>query len=500
MKYSVLLILAVLSWPLASAELGNIENIGPLINTAADEFSPSLTQDGSTLYFNSKRDSDRYMSIYRSTKQNNATFSKPQKVTEINSTYNDETPFISNDGKMILFASDRDGSTEMQRDANGVTRVSFDIYYAKLEKGKFSKPQRIMGGVNSPHNEKSPYLHSDGTLYFTRYPFGDISRAKIMRSKLLPSGLYGEPEDLPLEINSGHQENSLTGAPGGFYFSSKRPGSKGWDIYFISHTSATSDTSEKWGKAVRLAEPINSEKNDTFLSRLGNTLYFSSNREGGMGRFDIYAAKEPQPELNLQATVTDKTNGKPVQAKVALTAKVGEQRADLNKNTDDKGQFSLIVHPLVEAFEVKIEQPGYLPFYQEITRNEMQNGSPLKFELIKEEKNASFTVRAIHFDYNASSIKKASWPYLNSLADYLKRHPKMKLEVIGHTDMTGSDEFNLKLSQQRAEAVVKYLESKGVSHTRFKPVGMGKSSPWILETNEQADALNRRTEFKVLEN
>ncbi len=496
---NLLLISAALAgWQLHPMGPAVVENMGETINTAEDEFSPSLTADGKELFFNTRKPGERYMNIYRSLAADDKKFTTPHKVTELCSEYNDEAPFIAPDGSYILFASDRDGSLEMPKDAQGVIRVSFDLYIAYRQGKSFSRPIRLPGKVNSPHHEKAPYVHSDGYLYFTRYPFGDISRAHILRAKPLGDGSFGEGEPLPAEINSGHQEVSLTGAPGGFYFSSKRPGSMGWDIYYIAHVPAAGGKAESWGQAIRLPEPINSDKNETFLSRSGNYFYFSSNRDGGYGRFDLYGARETRAETKLRFLVRDKNTGAPVKTTVLLTAQAGNQRADLEKTTDPWGRFEVVVHPSVSAFEIKLEQEGYLPVYRELKLAEVADGSEIILELERAEPNSSFTVHAIHFDFNSAVLRNSSLPYLDALAGYLKRNANIKLLIIGHTDLTGSEEFNLKLSRERANAVRDYLHKKGVAQDRLQTEGAGKSRPLVQRNDATADELNRRTEFKIL--
>lgn len=103
----------------------------------------------------------------------------------------------------------------------------------------------------------------------------------------------------------------------------------------------------------------------------------------------------------------------------------------------------------------------------------------------------------LNFEFGKSDIKKDSFQYLDKLADTLLKAKNWKLEIQGHTDDKGSDEFNLKLSQNRADAVKKYLVSKGISADTITAKGFGESVPLVPNDSDANREKNRRVEFKI---
>lgn len=483
-----------------AAVFAQTDNIGAPVNTEFDEFSPALPQDASYIIFNSKRTERGYMDLYKSDRVNGA-WQEPQLLNELNSRYNDETPFLSPDGSFIIFASDRDGSTEMPKDAAGRIRVSFDLYISYKKDGKFQPPIRLPGSVNSVHHEKSAAISEDGKkLYFTRYPFADISASKIYVADITDKG-FVNPRPLPEKINSGHSEVNLTVAYGknGFYFSSKRPGGFGsWDIWFISHTTDATGEKETWGEPQNMGERVNSAASENYLYEINNAFWFCSTKQGGLGRFDIYGVPSAPAEKKLTFRVIRREDKTPVQTTADLTATLGEQTGKVSKTTDGEGRFEVALHPDLKRIEASVNVDGFLPWFGRIDLNEIDTEKEILISLDKLKKDQSFHTQVINFDFNSARLKKDSIAYLEGLANFLNTQKEIKLEIIGHTDDVGPDDFNLKLSAERASAVKAWLVQNGVDAFRLQTSGAGETRPLMNETTPQARALNRRTEFKII--
>ncbi|MEQ9364226.1 MAG: OmpA family protein [Leptospirales bacterium] len=491
-----------LSLPLTAqqAAVEGLVNLGEPVNTPLDEFSPSVTADGRTMVYNSKRFGERYQSLYMSERNAEGEWSTPRALRELNSIYNDEAPYITPDGKLIFFASDRDGSTEMPADASGRVRVSFDIYWSRKEANsdRWSRPLPVPGGVNTPDHERSPGMDlRTGRLFFARWPFGDFENSKIYEASYV-GGRFVNAKELPQSINSGHQEAAFVPAldrENGYYFASRRPGGRGgWDIYY------TSFADETYGEAVNLGERVNSEANDIYYSVRERIGFLSSDREGGQGRYDIYgipvAEKQAEPP-SAAFEVRDGKSGAPVQTRADVQrAPDGghEQQA-----TDAQGRFALEANRehSREKVRVRIQEPGYLPFDQEYDLTAIAPG-PERIELTPIQKDVSFDVHAIYFDANESVIKPESYETLEELADFLKTNNRLRLEIIGHTDLHGSHDYNIDLSLKRATAVRDYLVAKGLDPKRFQVKGAGFTRPVVNQKGEGFDEKNRRTEFRVI--
>jgi outer membrane protein OmpA-like peptidoglycan-associated protein len=105
----------------------------------------------------------------------------------------------------------------------------------------------------------------------------------------------------------------------------------------------------------------------------------------------------------------------------------------------------------------------------------------------------------IYFNFDKTTLKEASFPELNRLTDLLNQNPGIKIEVIGHTDSKGSDDYNLTLSEGRAQAVMEYLLEKGIAKDRMASKGLGEESPISSNNTEEGRAENRRVEFTIVE-
>lgn len=499
---SIILLTIVFISPLLAQTLppGKVTNIGKPINSEFDDFSPSLTADGKIMVFNSKR-GKQYQDIYISTFENGK-WTEPQPMNELNSPYNDETPFITPDGAFLFFASDRDGSFEMPANSSGQIKVSFDLYVSENINGQWRIPIKVPGGVNTRHHERSPSLSADSqTLFFSQWPFGDAEKAQIVMAAYR-DGEFVNPEIMPAPVNIGAQDAGFVPSPDGkgFYFSSRRGGRGDWDIFYVSYTEG------RFGEPVNLGNEINSNANEIYLSIIGNTMFFCSNRDGGLGLYDIYNSavpEKPQEKNKIKIIVKDKKTKAPLSVDMNVSTKIRESDEktatyEVKKKTDKNGEAEIQYNPQVRDMDIIIDKEGYLPFFKSIDVPQSK-GEPQICELIPIEKEASFDIHSIHFDYESAKIKSESYPYLNTLADYLKKHTSMKFEIIGHTDLHGTDEFNNKLSRERAQAVKDYLVSRGLDEKRFSIRGAGKSSPKIPKIGPGFDEENRRTEFRLTE-
>jgi outer membrane protein OmpA-like peptidoglycan-associated protein len=476
-----------------------VVNIGTPINSAGADFAPSFNADGKTLVFNSKRGASSYQHIYISHFENGA-WTNPVLMSSINSRYNDESPYITPDGAFIFFSSDRDGSFEMPKDGSGQIRVSFDLYVSKNVDGRWDTPIKVPGTVNTSSHERTPSLSLDAlTLFYTSMPFGDVSKARVMKAEYI-DGEFINPQPLPPPVNVNAQETGLVPSLDGkgFFFSSRRNGGYGgWDLYYVKFDNGV------FKEPINLGPEINSPRNEINLSLINDLIYFCSDREGGHGSYDIYTAKISVEEDALKIIVRDKKTKKPLQVDIQISTKVKESddkitSHEIKKKTDAKGEAIIKYNPKVKTVDAAINEEGYLPLFETIDISSVK-GKAQVFELAPIEKEASFDIHSIYFDFESAKIKTESYPYLDAFAEYLKKHTTMRFEIIGHTDLHGTDEFNDKLSVERAKSVKDYLVNKGLDKEKFTIKGLGKRRPIVPQMGPEFDERNRRTEFKLLE-
>jgi outer membrane protein OmpA-like peptidoglycan-associated protein/Tol biopolymer transport system component len=321
--------------PPANPDSGNngfaklvVKNLGPNVNSSYDDFAPTVTADGRTMFFVSDRPGGLgYQDFWEShsPENNDTTWGPAIDVTEINSDQADGAASIAADGQTIYFASNR--NTTVKNDVN--------IWVATLDGTHWKNVHEVGAPVNTTDWETQPAISPDDKkLFFASNRPGkvgteDKSNVDIFVSHHLPDGRWSDPVNLGTKINSKYYEGSPFMAADGttLYFASdapnrdpNNPGLGGMDIY-QSEWKGPTDTD--WTLPVRLPAPINSPSDDFFLSvpASGNVLFFSSNRPGGSGKLDIYVATNPpapKPTLVLHGRAYDQNTNENLTAHVII--------------------------------------------------------------------------------------------------------------------------------------------------------------------------------------
>ena len=459
------------------------------VNSPSDEFAPSLSGDGLRLVFSSKRSGSRYPDIYICERSSTSeSWPTPVALQAVNSAYSDETPYLTPAGDLLFFSSDRDGSLEMPADSRGAVRVSFDIYISRLESGAWSSPVPLPPGINSPHHERAPTFDPDSRrLFYSRWPFGDFESSQ-MWSVEISADHFGEPEALPAAINSGHQEASLVpdGQGQGYYFVSRRPGGLGGsDVYHVLYQDG------QFGTPRNLGAPMNSASDETGPSFGGGSIYFASDRAGGLGHYDVYVI---EPSRTATVEVRDRETGEQIAATVRILEGNGQERT-MQFSPGETLALDLITAGPVE---IRASAGGYIPGARELNGAGLDPDVPVVIELSRLTGNSVFNVHSIHFNPASAEIIPESIPVLDDLVTFLKEHPELRLEITGHTDLHGEDAYNFRLSLRRAAAVRDYFVSRGLASTRFTVRGAGKTEPLADGIGPGFDEQNRRTEFRIL--
>jgi len=214
--------------------------------------------------------------------------------------------------------------------------------------------------------------------------------------------------------------------------------------------------------------------------------------EEGRVATPTFVLKPLTTRTTLTGKVSDKKSGNPLAATVSFP---GSDVAEIT-NDPETGVYKAEIP--VGSYAVKVTSEGYLPQTAAIVLEE--NKPTIKdFELVKE--GMTITLRGIYFDFNKTTIKPESHQALADAAKIMTDNPGIKVEIQGHTDWIGSDEYNQKLSEGRAQAVVTYLvQNFGIDINRLTGKGYGESRPIASNDTEDGRALNRRVEFVILKN
>ena len=490
-------------------EVTNIETI----NTSKSEYFPVLTIDGQRMYFTFAEGKKGGEDIYYSQRIAN-TWIKPKNMgAPFSTSENDAVNSVSADGNiLVLFGSYK-----------GFVGGGDNFYVERTSKG-WSEIKPFPKPVNSIFWECDGFLTSDGKAFlFTSDRRGGVGpfvkggqfyhgeyegNTDIWVSVKTETG-WGNPKNLGTTINTPFSERSPFLHPDSktLYFSSD--GHYGLGSLDVFKSVRLSDTSwTEWSEPVNLGKEVNTSGFDVAykITTDGEYAFFSSDREGGKGGYDIYSIKLPRqakPERNvvtIKGKVTDENS-------VPLDASLKWYELSLNRNVGsltsnpETGEY-IIALPIGSAYSYFAEKTG---FYS-VSNNVDLSGENLFKEMtvdiimhsVKSLEQVSIKLNNIYFDFDKYDLKPESFVELDRVYKFLIDNPDVIIEISAHTDSRGSDEYNLELSQKRAESVVSYLLSKGIEPGRLIAKGYGESNPIATNDTEEGMSENRRVEMKVL--
>lgn len=504
-------------------------NLGPGVNTDMPEYFPTLTVDQEKLLFTREVGKISYTrrgqeDFFISDLSNGDWQTGRPMPPNINTSSNEGAPTFAPDGRTLIFVGCVDERGQYGNNRRGYG--SCDLFVTKKVGNKWLNPRNLPGEVNSQHWETQPSLSADGkTLFFIR---GSRKKRQgdIYMAKLQPDGSWGEVTRLPNNINTPFAEKSVLIHPDGktLYFASNgHVGMGGFDLYM---TQLQPDGS--WSDPKNLGYPINTEKNESSLLVYANGEYaiFGSDRAGGFGYTDLYQFKMPksiQPTKTIYMTglVYNKKTNQPLEAQFTLIDLGTGKEVIVSKSDKINGKF-LVTLPINREYALLVNNDGYQPYSINFNfKVDLDNPKPFhqNVPLIPiNNMDEEIVLENVFFDVDSYKIRPKSFVELDLLVAHLNKHKTMKIELQGHTDSKGEDAQNLELSANRADAVKKYLVSKGIDETRLTSKGFGESAPSSItledgteqklteeyinglpkEEQKSANQANRRTIYKVI--
>lgn len=494
-----------------------------VFNSRRADYSPVLAGDAlDHLYFSSTRNEaegdelsgitgTKNADIFVSVKDDKGKWSKPEPVSGgLNTAYDEGACCISPDGREMYL-------TQCVTDPSSPRYA--EIVTSNRSDAAWSKPTKLELTRDTLSSYAHPAISPDGEwLYFVSDMPGGKGGMDIWRVRITSVGLGGV-ENLGEPINTPGDEMFPTFRPNGdLYFSSNgHPGLGGLDI-FIAKVN-------KQGRyqLYHPGYPLNSHGDDFGMTFEGphNRGYFSSNRGDGRGWDHIYVFENPEVVNTVKGWVYEAEGYELPQAEVYMVGNDGTNRR-LTLKSD--GSFTQVVKPGV-SYVMLATCKGFLNHKEELTvrPTEESEETVLQFPLVSI--TAPVLIDNIFYDFDKATLRPESTKALDELVTLLNENGNVTIELSAHCDYKGSAEYNKRLSQRRAEAVVDYLTAKGIARDRLTPVGYGKEKPktirrklterltWLKEGDmlteefishldkdkqEIANQLNRRTEFIVL--
>jgi outer membrane protein OmpA-like peptidoglycan-associated protein len=413
----------------------------------------NISTDGNTMILFKSGD------LYYSEKSSTGWFDEIAYPEKINSADWQADAMITSDGNTLLFTSVREGGYNTNTSESvyhGDYLHSCDIYASTLnELNQWSEPINLGPIINTRYCDRTPFLHPDmKTLYFSSDGHGGLGKLDVFKSTRLADTC--------------------------------------WDC---------------WSEPVNLGKEINTAESDWGykISTDGEKAYFSKSLSVN-GSYDIYWLNLPdhlRPDLvvTVSGTIMD-TEKKPVSAEILWEdletgQKVGQARSDPKDGT------YFIVLPLGKMYGYYINKPGYYPISNNIDLRAFNHPKEIREDIVLVsyqemiEDSISVPINNLFFNFDESTILPYSIPELKRLAEIIKSN-NYKVEISGHTDSVGTDDYNQDLSEDRSAAVKTFLVNEGCQPDRLSTSGYGRSSPVESNETDAGRAKNRRVEIKIV--
>ncbi len=481
------------------------------VNAAFTEILFTSTREDATGNDTHGATGQNFADIFASSMDRKGKWSVPVPVEILNSEFEDGTPCISSDFSTLYFTRCKKGKNQ---------QLGCQIYRAGADGGGWSEPQVEFEAFGDSITTAHPAISPDGsTLYFVSDMPGGLGENDIWKVAS-DGGGWSDPVNLGEEINTpGNELYPFIHSDGTLYFSSdSRIGLGGLDIY-----KATQDETGGW-MVENMKPPINSPEDDfgiVFETDVERG-FFSSARKG-RGNDEIFSFVLPPLEFSVTGVVKDERND---QILAGSTVKsVGSDGITIETTTGDEGAFKFMLKPGTDYVFIA-SQPGYLNGKERESTRGLEQSKDFDVTIYLSSTTRVIELPNIFYDFAKWDLRPESMVSLDNLVETLDDNPNVTIELMSHTDSRGTPADNQELSQKRAQSVVDYLISKGIAADRLEAQGYGESQPKVVddkvilqydflelgvvlaesfinqlespELQEKAHQVNRRTEFRVL--
>jgi outer membrane protein OmpA-like peptidoglycan-associated protein len=469
------------------------------INSNSDDFAPVVLRGGEMLIFTSARSGpfggEGTQRIWVASRAPNGWSAPASTSVSLSRAEQSGAATLTPDGNFMIFSAYEWDSEEPTLAGSGRT----DLYSAQRVRGEWTDIQNLGPIINSPDWDSQPTLSPDGrTLYFASDRPGGAGGTDIYVARRTASG-WTAPVNIGAPVNTPFDDMSPSISPdmGTLFFASNGHGGVGgFDLFAAKGGNVMG---QNWSSVENLGTPINSAGNEYFFASIPNSKnsLFSTDRNGDQ---DIYTAFPnpfpPEALVTVGGHVVESGTNVPVAATITVTdLSSGEVVA--NYITDDRTGDYFVVLQRGRRYSITAEAPDHIFYSDEYSVPPTSQGKDYRKDIVLDRTTGGNTRLLVFFDYNKSELKTESRPDLNRAIAFLRDNPSINVEIAGHTDSVGTPGYNQTLSQERAEAVRKYVVDGGISAGRLKAVGYGETQPIADNGTEEGMARNRRVEMRV---
>jgi len=475
-------------------------SLSDTVNCFALQYFPVLTADQQQLIFTRRvgdtpNDDEDLVICNRDA---HGRWTSPISISRnINTRLNDGTCTISADGRKLIFSScaGRDGT------------ASCDLYESKKVGDEWTVPKNLGKNVNSAAWEAHPSLSADGrTLYFSSDRRSGIGRYDIWISTL------DDNEQWTRAVNAGKQVNTIYDEYSPFihannqtlfFASNGLPGFGGFDIFFVDKDSLS------WSAPKNIGSPINDHEDQysLFITADGRKGYYSHEirLESGESRSKIVEVLIPaENQIRVRSNyvkgvIRDKVNKTPLSAKIELINIKKNVIESLVESDSVTGDYLMVVTQGAE-YALYVNKVSYLFKSYNFNYSEVTDFAPIviNIDLEKAAEGSVAILNNIFFDVDKYDLKDKSATELQKIIRFLNTNAGIRVEISGHTDNSGSAEYNRQLSQKRALSVFNFLTQNGIDKKRLIPKGYGPDQPVASNDSEDGRQQNRRIEFRII--
>ncbi|MDH3710167.1 MAG: OmpA family protein [Cyclobacteriaceae bacterium] len=477
-----------------------LKRLDKKVNSPWHEGAPVISTDGKSLYFfvadhpDNNYGTKGSQDIWFTEKTSQGDWREAQRLTApLNQQRYNQVMSVNNEGNTLLL-----------RGGSGKSSKGFSLSNRTATGWSNPRPLRIQGldkmskGVYS-----GGIMTQDGKvliMYFNELKGQKISDLYV--SFLQENGDWSEPQFIK-ELNTRQDEFGPSLDPDGktLYFASGRPGGSGsTDIYV---TRRLDDSWLHWSEPINLGAPVNTSGFDAYYSvddkgNVFTTRAYMSLDGGSLDILSLIPVEKPKPKLMVWGHVYDRETNDPVSAQVKYEIHQLEVDNVVSEGYDGFYEVKLTGDG---KYQIITSSEGYMNGADDLEVPELEADTIIQKDLYLDRIEIGTTVRLnnIFFDFDKTDLRPESITELNAVVDFLKNNPTVKIEIGGHTDSKGSDQYNINLSDGRAGSVRGFLLEHWIDSNRVISTGYGEAQPVATNVTDEGRQQNRRVEFTILE-
>jgi len=499
----------------------SVINAGPNVNSSYTELSPFPLGDTSLLFatmrqnsvvdYDKKKASEFQSRFMVSHKQPGYVDSFQWPLPFADGNFNSPTAHTGNG----CFSPGGDRFYFTRCAEKDSAKIMCSIYVANFDKdkGKWSEPALVPGGINDDKSSNTqPYVAKVGkkdVLFFSSdRKLQGRGGYDIWYSIIDPrNGSYRRPQNAGKQINTDADETTpyYDSRVGKLYFASN-----GWKNFGGFDIFSADGGPSRYSNLHNMGYPINTSADELYFVKdpLGKPdAYVVSNRIGSIALKnptccdDIWRIQY-EPRLVVMGKVLGKRSQQPLSQ---VVVKMIDQKGEMNTYNSEDGSF-LFNMSRGHAYVITGDKPGYSSSRASVSTMDVKRTDPddtVQVTIYLDSIMNSFEVSNVYYDYDKATLRPESVSSLDSVVNFMKDNASLTVEIYSYTDAKGTPEYNVALSQRRAQSVLDYLEKSGVDRSRMTAKGFGEknaAAPNAIDgkDNPEGRQLNRRTEFRIV--